>query len=458
MTRLTYLLMTPPIEVIRQKRDIFTEPMMSVGYLASALRNAGFDAEIFDPKYEGLNFDESFKRVKEISPSFVGISSMTHEIVRAHKFATILKEWNKDIFVAVGGAHATSLPLKTMEEFPNFDFLVAGEGEEAIVELASYLEVKETDICLIKGLLHRNNGEIKINPDREWSHDLDSISFPAWDMYPKIRKTAFPLLASRGCPYSCLFCMRVLGSKQRRRSPEAVADEMEWLVKNFSPSEIYLEDETFGIDKKWVYKICDGIQSKGLHEQIKWTANIRANLTTEDFLVKIKESGCYSVGIGVESGNERILKSIKKRITLKQVEEVVKMCKKLKLEVRTYFILGHPNETLKTAIDTIKFAAKLKPSYAVFGIMVPYPRTGIAEMIERNEGGYRPISTNWADFDKHIGNALELESLSRRRLEMLQMFAYLYFYSRNFRFIDLLKFIFNQRTAIFSMVKKILKI
>src|SRR3972149_4006277 len=110
--RLKYLLMTPPVQVVRQKRDIFSDPMMSVGYLASALRNAGFDAVIFDPKYEGLGFEDSIKRVKEINPSFIGISAMTHEIVRAHKFATLIKEWNQDVVVAIGGAHATSLTLE----------------------------------------------------------------------------------------------------------------------------------------------------------------------------------------------------------------------------------------------------------------------------------------------------------------------------------------------------------
>ena len=344
-----------------------------------------------------------------------------------------------------------------MREFPRFDFLVTKEGEDTIVELASYFECNGIDISEIKGLVYRNNGEIKVNPEREWNLDLDRLPFPAWDMYPRIRRTAFPLLASRGCPYSCLFCMRVLGKKQRRRSPENVVNEMEWLVNNFTPLEIYYEDETFGIDKKWAFEICDEIQRRELQKRVKWTANIRANLVTEEFLAKIKESGCYSVGFGVESGNEKILEVIKKRITLKQVKEVVKMCKKIKLEVRTYFILGHPNETLKTAVDTIKFAAKLNPSYAVFGIMVPYPKTGIAEMIERNEGGYRPISKNWSDFDKHVGNALELENLSRRKLEMLQMIGYLFFYLRNLRFYDLLKFIKTRKAEIYSMINKFLR-
>lgn len=450
--------MTPPVEVVRQKRDIFTDPMLSVGYLAAALRNAGFSTGIFDPKYEGIGFEESLKRVKEINPSFIGISSMTHEIVRAHKFASLLKKWNKNIIVAVGGAHATALPFETVKEFPDFDFLVAGEGEDAIVELANYLEGNGVAISGIKGLVYRNNGEIRENPGREWNLELDRLPFPAWDMYPVTRRTAFPVLASRGCPYSCLFCMRVLGKKQRRRSPKSVVDEMEWVVNNFDPVEIYYEDETFGIDKNWAKEICEEIQRRGLQKRVKWTCNVRANLATKEFLAMIKDSGCYSVGVGVESGSEEILKVIKKGITLKQVEEVVRMCKELKLEIRTYFILGHPNETLKTAIKTIKFAAKLKPHYTVFGIMVPYPKTGIAEMIERNEGGYRPISKNWADFDKHIGNALELEHLSRRQLEMLQIFGYVYFYLSNLRFLDIVRFIKTQKTAINSMIKKILRI
>ncbi len=217
MARSKYLLMIPPVEAIRQKRDALTDPALSVGYLVSALRTEGFDTVIFDPKYEGCTFSESFKKVKKINPSFVGISSMTHEIASAHKFATMLKEWNKNLVVAVGGAHATALPLETLEEFPSFDFAVEGEGEDTIIELASYLEGSSADLSKIKGLTYRNDGRIKINPKREWNFELDNLSFPAWDMYPKIRRTAFPLLASRGCPYRCLFCMRVSEKDKRQR-------------------------------------------------------------------------------------------------------------------------------------------------------------------------------------------------------------------------------------------------
>ena len=458
MRKKKYLLMTPPAEVVRQKRDTLTDPMLSIGYLAAALRIRGFDVEIFDPKYEGLTIKESFERVKKINPTFVGLSSMTHEIVRAHKFAAMLKKWCKDVSVAIGGPHATSLPSETMKEFSNFDFLVQKEGEETILELASYLENKALNISEIKGLVYRNSEEIRINEAREWNYELDNLPFPAWDLYPQFRRSAFPILASRGCPYNCLFCMRVLGNKQRKRNPKNIVNEMEWLVNNFNPIEIHFEDETFGIDKESTYEICHEMQSRGLHRRIKWRANIRINLVTEEFLSKIKESGCDSVGIGIESGNEKILKDIKKGITLSQAEKVVRMCKNIKLGVRTYFILGHPNETLKTAIDTIRFAAKIKPTYTVFGIMVPYPNTEIAKMAERSEGGYRLLSKDWSDYDKHLGNALELKKLSRKKLEFLQMGGYIYFYLRNLRLFDLLKFSIEQRIAIYNMFKKFLGI
>lgn len=455
MARLKYLLMTPPIGEIRQKRDAFTDPMMSVGYLAAALREAGFDASVFDPKYEGLGFEKSIERIKEVKPDFVGISAMTHEITRAHRLASLLKEIDREVIIAVGGPHATSLPMETMEEFPDFDFAVKGEGEEAIVELASFLEGRGHDIAEIKGLLHRDGGAVRMNPEREWRRDLDRVPFPAWDLYPRTRRSAYPLLASRGCPFGCLFCMRVLGNRQRRRSPWNVADEMEWLVNNFNPTEIYFEDETFGLDKKWAYELCSELRKRGFHERVWWTVNLRANLVTSEFLAMLKESGCHSIGIGVESGSREILKTIKKGITLGQVEEAVRISKELKLEIRTYFILGHPGETLRSAMQTISFAARINSDYAVFGIMVPYPKTGIAEMIERNEGGYRPLSRNWEDFDKYMGNALELESLSRRQLELLQMFGYLFFYLRNLRLAELLKFVVSQKVAVKSSIKKI---
>jgi anaerobic magnesium-protoporphyrin IX monomethyl ester cyclase len=201
----------------------------------------------------------------------------------------------------------------------------------------------------------------------------------------------------------------------------------------------------------------DQIMEAGLHRRIKWQANTRANVGDYGLFRKMREAGCVSVGLGIESGNAQVLRRIKKGITLSAAETAVRLAKKAGLETRCFYIIGHPHETRKTAWDTIKFAARLNSDHAAFGLMVPYPKTEVAEMAERGEGNYRIVSSHWSDYDKYLGNALELEQLSRRQLQVLQAQAYLFFYLRNFRVFALLRYVWENRLSLFPLMKKLLK-
>jgi len=252
--------------------------------------------------------------------------------------------------------------------------------------------------------------------------------------------------------------MRVLGDKVRFRSAKYVVDEIEWLVDRYHPKLISFSDETFVVRRKWVLKICEDMVSRGLEKRIKWTCNGRVNLIDEELLVQIKKAGCVRISFGIESGNEEILKVAQKESTLQQIRGAITLCNRVGLEASAFYILGFPGETKKTAMDTIRLAAELNTTTAAFGIMVPYPGTKVAEMANRGEGGYRMISEDWADFDKHLGNALELDTLSRKQIERLQIKAYLWFYLRNFRLIELSSFFWEKRKAAWWMAKKLLKI
>ncbi len=162
-----FLLITTPSETVFSSRDINSEPLLSLGYLAASLRDKGFCVEIFDPKHQGLDFKKSLKRIIEINPDVVGITSLTHEINTANKLAASLKEWKKDIVVIIGGPHASALPAKTLEEFNNFDFLVRQEGEATLVELASYLTAKGIPLDKIKGISYRKERIFLLNAARQ---------------------------------------------------------------------------------------------------------------------------------------------------------------------------------------------------------------------------------------------------------------------------------------------------
>ncbi len=430
-------------------------PLLGLVYLATCLREHGVSVGIVDAMFDSLSRQETIERIIRRCPRLVGITAMTHEIVQAVEVAKAVRRDLPETRIVIGGPHCTALPARTLEEFDAFDFGVYGEGEHTLVQLYGALKTGREEFDNIPGLVFRRNGEAVVNPPREMINDLDSLPRPAWDLYhPSERYRVF---GSRGCPFKCIFCMRVLGDKVRFRSAKNVVDEIEWLVDRYHPRQISFSDETFIIRRKWVLKICDDMISRGLQKRIKWNCNGRVNITDEELLARMKEAGCVRIGFGIESGNEEILRVAQKGTTLQQIREAVAACKRVGLETEAFYILGFPGETRKTAMDTIRLAVELNTTTAAFGIMVPYPGTKVAEMVKRGEGGYRMISENWTDFDKHLGNALELNTLSRKQLECLQTKAYLWFYLRNLRLTDLAKFFWEKRRAAWWMAKKLLK-
>jgi radical SAM superfamily enzyme YgiQ (UPF0313 family) len=170
------------------------------------------------------------------------------------------------------------------------------------------------------------------------------------------------------------------------------------------------------------------------------------------------KAGCFEINFGIESGNQEILKRVGKDFALDEARKVIPMVKKAGIEVANLFILGHPGETRETIMDTINFAVELNSDRVAFGIMVPYPGTEVARMAANGEGGYRLLSQNWSDYNKYLGNALEIEGISRKELERLQAWGYLKFYLWNFRFIDLAKILIRRWREGVASLKRITRV
>ena len=159
--------------------------------------------------------------------------------------------------------------------------------------------------------------------------------------------------------------------------------------------------------------------------------------------------------MGVESGNDIILASMKKGVTRDRILKVGRVLRQAKLPVSFNFIIGHPNETLSSILDTVLFAAQLNPQEPVFGIMVPYPGTEVWEMARKGEGGYVKLSENWDDYNKQLGNAVQLRTVSRRWMEFMQSFGYVFVFVYNFRLRDLIKIIKKNQVLVFKILRKL---
>jgi radical SAM superfamily enzyme YgiQ (UPF0313 family) len=235
-----------------------------------------------------------------------------------------------------------------------------------------------------------------------------------------------------------------------------VVEEIDWLVCNFEPRKVVFVDETFTLNKKRVLKIADRMMAKGLHKKLTWVAQTRVDRADREIFEKMRAAGCTAIEFGVESGNQQILNGVDKKIKLADAEETVRLARVAKLLTSCSFILGHPYETEETIRDTIDFAVKLRPDSVSFGIMSPYPGTRIWDMARAGEGNYRLLSNNWENYLRFGGGCLELTTLPRKRLEALQVKAYISFYLRTFKILRFLQYGVPRWRQSVAVVRKLL--
>jgi len=448
---LKVILIDPPPKRYIEHHDSRKYPHLGLAYIAAYVKAQGINVQVIDSKFERLDMTQVEQRLIQTGPDIVGISAMTHEIHQAGEVATLAKKHFPNVIAVIGGVHATALPERTVTEFPIFDFAVYGEGEISFYELISSIS-KNSSYENIKGIVFRTPNGVRRNEPRELIADLDELPPPAWELFPRAEE--YPIMTARGCPFQCNFCMRVMGNKLRKRTVQNVYAELAYCIDTYQPRLIHFLDETFTIDKKNLNQLLDKMLEAGMEKKINWDAQTRSDVADYELFKKMRESGCVWLGIGVESGNQEILKASGKGIFLEQVTTAIGMAKKAGLKTDGYFILGHPNETKQTATDTINFAAKLNPTKITIGIMTPYPGTDIFDMATKGEGGYKLISTDWSDYNKNIGNSLEMTTLPRKDLEKLQMLGYIKFYLHNFRLISGAQYFFSQWRLGLSILKK----
>ncbi|MBU2589328.1 MAG: B12-binding domain-containing radical SAM protein [Nanoarchaeota archaeon] len=435
MNKKVYLLY-PPIS----KRERYSSEIGSAGgeqlplgifYLGSYLKKNGFRIKIRDAESQNFKTEDIVKEIKEFEPEYVGVSSTTVAFHRAIEVVKSIKENFPEIKIILGGPHITSNVQHAMS-FDLFDYGVLREGEITITELLNKLNKKES-IKKIKGLAYREKGKLVVNPHREYIEDLDSLPFPAYEFVKDIKLYTPPpsnyktlpvmnIITSRGCPNQCTFCdNNVFGRKFRKRSPENIIEEIKYLREKFNVKEIAFVDDTFLVDKERVYKLFEQLEKENI--KFPWTCMSRINNVDFEFLKFLKSKGCWHISFGIESGDDEILKIIKKNISLKQAEKVINWCKQLKIKTKGFFIIGHPKETLETIDKTIKLACKLPLDDVVFTLNTPIP--GSQQYTEADMYGSLD-QTNWAEFNYwrpvFIPKGLNTEILLKKHKEAYRSF------------------------------------
>lgn len=374
-------------------------PSLGLAYLGACLRKKGYDVKLIDSPSLDFKRKEILREIKKFSPNFIGITSTTPEFLEALKLAKAIKIKFKKIPILIGGAHATAMPVQTIKN-KCFDVAAIGEGEVTIIELVESL-LKKNELEKVKGIAFRKKNKIIITPKREYISNLDLLPFPAFDLLSPLKNyhsspgsyknlPIGTIITGRGCPFKCTFCARgVFGNQVRLRSAKNIVDEIEILIKKFGAKEIRVWDDTFNVKPQRVIDICKEIMKRKLN--FSWTCLCRINFAQEKMLKLMKKAGCWQISYGIESGNQEILNKIKKGITLKMAEDVVKMTKKIGIEVKCFFMIGLPGDTKETMRETIDFAKKINPDIATFSITTPFPGTEIYDLAKKT-GEFKEIS------------------------------------------------------------------
>jgi anaerobic magnesium-protoporphyrin IX monomethyl ester cyclase len=308
----------------------------------------------------------------------------------------------------VGGPHANSLPVETLQEFSSFDCLVYGEGEVTLGELCQRVAEHRTDLAL-PGLVYRKDGEIVKNPERELVADLDTLPFPARDLIDyriqpghstrgvsnKILSTE--LFTSRGCPYGCSFCaiQTTFGKTVRFRKTAFIQEEVSRIVRDHKFNHLVIADDTFSLKMDRAFEICDILGRSGI---VSWNCDTRVTSVSKELLMAMRKSGCQKVAFGVESGSQRILDLIGKKISIEQVRQAVHWAKESGIRhIEGNFIIGSdPSETLEDLEMTRDLVRSLPWTFISVSLIVPYPGTPVARVME--DLNLIPPDTAWEDY------------------------------------------------------------
>ncbi|MBI2671524.1 B12-binding domain-containing radical SAM protein [Candidatus Woesearchaeota archaeon] len=349
--------------------------------IGSYLTSKGVKVKIADCSIREKYVDYIKELAKDVL--LVGIGVMNAQIVSALEIMKAIRSVNPNVKFVWGGAHSTLYPEQTISH-KDIDFIVVGEGEEPLYNL--YLSVKNnTSYENIKGIGFKKDGKVVINPAQPLI-DVNKLPMPDWSLIDEemlelyrnnTTQTFFPVSTSRGCPHRCTFCINVVTKNRwRGKSPEKVLDELSYVYNNLGITKIRFRDELFFVDKQRVKAILKGLIDRNI--KIDWRANCKADyfrrgLIDDELLKYIKESGCSELGIGAESGSQRMLDLIEKDNTVEDILNMVRTCSKWGIRGNYSFMIGLPYETKKEMISTIKLIKKIKKIEPDSFIIGPQP-------------------------------------------------------------------------------------
>jgi len=433
-----------------KNEGIGIKPPLGIIIIATYLKSKGFEnVYCLDCQIGNLSSEETLRCLEKIKPDVVGISAWTDFWYPTYKTIKLIKQNLPNTKIVLGGPHCSIFPQETLE-FSDADYVIVGDGEEALYNLLCNINSNENKLKSIPGLWHKSLGKT-ITPDvpRAIVSDISSIPIPDRSILPYKEYNSIlnpheyetTMVTSRGCPHRCIFC-KMNVQKIYARDAKLVVDEFQ-TIADMGINDIQVYDDTFTWSKQRVIEICNGIIERGI--KVNWAIRDRVDKADDEMYALMRKAGCYRIHFGVESGSPPILKASGKKITLEQVENAVKLAKKHKFHTMSYYMFGFPDESYEDAVKTINFSIKVNTDYAVYAVIIPYPGTELYKIALE-----RKIIPNdfWIDFVKNptpdfsIPYLIE-QNMDKKTLISLKNLALRKYY---FRPSALIKELFKVRT------------
>jgi radical SAM superfamily enzyme YgiQ (UPF0313 family) len=372
---------------------------VGLGYLASSLKENGYDAVIYEADRDrvdlgDLSWAEEYKRleiylkeinndhnpiwdklsfvVKDYDPDIIGITALTMKFGSVVKTAEICKKTKPECPVVIGGSHATNWPEICFQS-SHVDYCISGEAEATFLNLLEAIKIKK--IPEIEGVSYRDGNNVVINPEKPYLEGLDKYPIPARELLMnRDRYTSEDLgviMTSRGCPFKCGFCSHP--PRVRYRNLENVIEEIKLVQERYGTHQFAFRDDSFTVSRKRTVEFCEMIKKERI--EINWDCTTRVDIIDDELLESMQEAGCNTIKIGIETGSEKILKEVNKGVTFEQMKKAAKMLNKHGIFWSAYFMYGLPTETAEDMKMTLAFMKELDPPYAGLGLYSPLPNT-----------------------------------------------------------------------------------
>jgi anaerobic magnesium-protoporphyrin IX monomethyl ester cyclase len=398
------LLVVCPREFNCKSKFISVQLPINVLYLASNLIKYGFDVSVIDYNVEKFSKQDFIRRIKSEKLGLVGFSCMTPSIESGAYLAGLVKSNVSDVTTVVGGPHSNAIPKQTLEEFDNFDIVLAGDSENTIVELCNSI-YRNQSISRVDNLFLRNGKNI-VATTRKTMNNIDKLPFPIRNIvninlyktnhvskgFSRKNKSIHEILTTRGCPNKCIFCLTNISyDKVLFRSERNVIAELDYCVVKFKAEHVYVMDDTFTANKNLVKKCCRFFRK----HKITWHCNASINFMTKEIINLMSQSGCKGICYGVESGSQRVLDYIKKNVTVEKIKKVFQWSHDAKIDIieGTFIVGSHPDENKNDINKTLQLITKIRPDVINVTKITPFPGTEIYNLMQERITGKR-----WSDF------------------------------------------------------------